>query len=108
MKKMIQATIYIFSTQLNHKASALVLPSMVTPGSKNTYAAKSTEKKRIPSPPKETKSPKSKAKSYVCVWDKILADDGKSIYYYNTFTKQSQWKCPSRGIIREYKKNQYG
>ena len=98
---------YLFSNQVKHKANTLVLPSMVNPVSKNRRHENKTDTKRIPSPPKETKSPKSKEKPYVCVWDKILADDGETFYYYNTFTRQSQWKCPPRGIIREYNHKKY-
>ena len=68
---------YLFSNQVKHKANTLVLPSMINPVSKNRRHENKTDTKRIPSPPKESKSPKSKEKSYVCVWDKILADDGE-------------------------------
>ena len=48
---------YLFSNQVKHKASTLVLPSMVTPASKNRRRENKTDTKRIPSPPKQTKSP---------------------------------------------------
>eukprot|EP00943_MAST-04B_sp_MAST-4B-sp1_P003746 g3746.t1 len=57
---------------------------------------------RNPSPPKTIRSPKARQKTYLYVWEKVLSDDGINYYYYNTFTKQSQWKQPARGIINNY------
>jgi hypothetical protein len=57
---------------------------------------------RSPSPPKTIRSPKARQKTYLYVWEKVLSSDGINYYYYNTFTKQSQWKQPARGIINKY------
>ena len=61
--------------------------------------------KKLPSPPKTNRSPKARQKTYIYTWQKVLSSDGVTYYYYNTFTQQSQWNPPARGIINTWKKD---